>query len=118
MQIHELMSEAVVAARTDIPAANASAPGSQNDPGPASPNKATQEKQADQQKQQQQKEDQPVTPESMTKALAPLGVVLPYQRMQTLHQYFTKIGGKTTQLKKTGDPYADTILTMFGYELK
>jgi len=116
MQIHELMSEAVVAARTDIPAANASAPGGQNDPGPSTPNQATQQKQADQQKQQQQ--DQPVTPQAMTKALAPLGVVLPYQRTEVLHQYFTKIGGKTTQLKKTGDPYADTILTMFGYELR
>lgn len=61
---------------------------------------------------------QPVTPQSLAKALMPLGVNIKSTSTPTLHQYFTKIGAKTTQLKKTGDPYADTILAMFGFELR
>lgn len=61
---------------------------------------------------------QPITPQSLAKDLMPLGVNIKSTSTPTLHQYFTKIGAKTTQLKKTGDPYADTILAMFGFELR
>ena len=61
---------------------------------------------------------QPVTPQSLSKALMPLGVNLKSTSTPTLHQYFTKVGAKTTELKKTGDPYADTILAMFGFQLR
>lgn len=61
---------------------------------------------------------QPVTPQSLAKDLMPLGVNIKSTSTPVLHQYFTKVGAKTTQLKKTGDPYADTILAMFGFQLR
>ena len=64
------------------------------------------------------KTSQPVTPMDLSRALAPMGVIIKPTVTPTLKQYFTKIGGKTDQVKKTGDVYADTILTMFGYNLK
>lgn len=61
---------------------------------------------------------QPVTPQSLAKALMPLGVNIKSTSTPTLHQYFTKVGAKTTELKRTGDPYADTILALFGFQLR
>lgn len=61
---------------------------------------------------------QPITPDLMSKALVPMGVMIKPTATPVIRQYLTKVGAKTDIVKKTGDVYADTILTLFGYHLK